>query len=93
MCVITALQRCVTGQRRGQHDSDILEGPNQNTTVKDMICKQYAPTLACKLSAGGKLSVTHVRMNARARLISHNLPAPLVLLTLSHTHAHNTLYN
>lgn len=45
-------QWCVTGQRGGQHDSRILEGPNQNTTMKDMICKQYAPTLPYRFSVG-----------------------------------------
>lgn len=74
VCVITALQRCVTGWRRGQHDSDILEGPNQNTTAKDMICKQYAPTLAYKLSAGGEPSGT--RAHSRTRTPYLNLPAP-----------------
>lgn len=45
-------QWCVTERRGGQHDSSIQEGPDQNTTTKDMICKQHAPTLAYKLSGG-----------------------------------------
>lgn len=50
--LLQRFQWWATGRRRGQHDSSILEGPDQCATTKDTICKQCTPTVVEKLLVG-----------------------------------------